>query len=372
MMVCRDIDEHMMEFLYRELEAPRAQAFQAHVEACQRCQAELGDLELTRRTLRSLPDAEPPPRVSARLLHEAAQRAVSGKRGGILGRLFGAFTPLGMHPALAAALSLVLVAGVAGVLLRDKVSPSLEAARSAHAPQAPVSRAETPSSYAPAQDEPAEGTDRELPPPARVGRQLSPGAETQLSVAEEREGKSGRSLRPTEARKYKSDDQAPVETGGAIGEADTGASRLAGKPTPPSAFARAPENDEFAPAPRAQTPPAAPVPSGAAVKELAAPSSVTRDQARQVASKKVKTEDAAPTESSLEPSDPKRIHGQARAAAQTGDCKRANELKARVAKMDAEYYRLRVYADSVLGRCAAGKKAQKSAPAQAPQPPAEK
>jgi anti-sigma factor RsiW len=74
MMQCRDIDELMVEFLYQELEGERLADFQKHVEGCAHCGAEMKSLMRTRQALRALPEAEPSPAVSARLLHEAAKR----------------------------------------------------------------------------------------------------------------------------------------------------------------------------------------------------------------------------------------------------------------------------------------------------------
>ena len=60
MLQCRDIDELMVDFLYRELDASRGDAFRTHVATCPRCGAELASLERTRQAMRALPEAEPP------------------------------------------------------------------------------------------------------------------------------------------------------------------------------------------------------------------------------------------------------------------------------------------------------------------------
>ncbi|HKA86267.1 MAG TPA: zf-HC2 domain-containing protein [Haliangiales bacterium] len=125
MMQCRDIDELMVDFLYQELGEPQAKAFEEHVHDCARCEAELASLARTRQALRAIPQLEPSPAVSARLLHEAARRApkVAEERVGILARLREFFAPLARHPAwVGAAASVLLVAGLASVLTlrRDK------------------------------------------------------------------------------------------------------------------------------------------------------------------------------------------------------------------------------------------------------------
>src|SRR6185503_6501515 len=123
MMECRDIDELMVDFIYQELDAEKTEAFRTHVSGCARCGAEIQSLQRTRQALRSLPEAEPSPAVSARLLHEAGKRAAKAEAGGFFGWLAKMIGPVMAHPAWAAAASLLLVAGVAGFLsLRGKVS----------------------------------------------------------------------------------------------------------------------------------------------------------------------------------------------------------------------------------------------------------
>ena len=114
-----------MEYLYHELDADSAAEFRSHVGGCTRCSAELAGLERTRKALRSLPDIDPPPSVTALLLHEAARRAPAqdGEKQGFWAWITGFLQPIVAHPALAAAASLVLVAGVAGYLsMRGLVS----------------------------------------------------------------------------------------------------------------------------------------------------------------------------------------------------------------------------------------------------------
>jgi hypothetical protein len=131
---CTRIDELMMEYLYRELDASAAAQFRSHVDGCTRCSTELAGLERTRQAIRSLPEADPPPSVTALLLHEAAKRSSrdeGAEKKGVWAWLMGVFQPIGAHPALAAAASLILVAGVAGYLsmkglVSDKSASSTE------------------------------------------------------------------------------------------------------------------------------------------------------------------------------------------------------------------------------------------------------
>lgn len=117
---CSKIDELMMDFLYQELDADAATQVKAHVDGCARCGAELASLSRTRETVRGLPDLEPPPKISALLLHEAAKRKPQGAAaaGGIWEAILRFFGPIQAHPAWAAAASVVLVAGIAGYLAK--------------------------------------------------------------------------------------------------------------------------------------------------------------------------------------------------------------------------------------------------------------
>jgi hypothetical protein len=125
MMQCRDIEELMVDFLYQELDEPHAKAFEEHVHGCAHCEAELSSLARTRQALRALPEAEPSPAVSARLLHEAARRAPKPEeeRRGVGAWLRDLFAPLARHPAWASAVaSVIIVAGLASVLTLQKKS----------------------------------------------------------------------------------------------------------------------------------------------------------------------------------------------------------------------------------------------------------
>lgn len=124
---CKDIDALMIDRLYGELDESQEAPFDDHVATCARCRAELDSLKATREAMRDLPDEDPPPALSAILLHEAAKRAPAPARArasaidvehrpGIFEWLAGLLRPLVQHPAAAAVATLVLVAGVAGSL----------------------------------------------------------------------------------------------------------------------------------------------------------------------------------------------------------------------------------------------------------------
>lgn len=150
------MDELMMDLLYDELDPARSTKVAEHMGACARCSAEMGALRRTRAAFRDLSDLEPPASVSAILLHEAARHSpardvVPAPSSSLLDRLRAWFRPIANHPALAAAASLVIVAGVAGVLYvrkgADMAAPRSYSAEPPAPASAPVS---DPASAAPA------------------------------------------------------------------------------------------------------------------------------------------------------------------------------------------------------------------------------
>lgn len=122
------MDELMMDWLYEELDPARSARVAEHAGGCARCSAELAALRRTREAFRDMPDLEPPPALSAILLHEAARRAPSAEAGavvvavpsdgdtGLWARIAAWLRPLALHPAATAACTVVLLAGVAGAL----------------------------------------------------------------------------------------------------------------------------------------------------------------------------------------------------------------------------------------------------------------
>lgn len=126
MLQCRDIDSLMMDWLYQELDTVTSAPFDAHVDGCARCRAELDSLARTREAMQALPMHEPPSSITAILMHEAAKRAPAPARAaaaplgdgegrrGFFGWLASLLDPIVAHPAATALATLVLVAGVAG------------------------------------------------------------------------------------------------------------------------------------------------------------------------------------------------------------------------------------------------------------------
>src|SRR5690242_2594016 len=124
----QDIDALLIGALYGELTPADEARLQAHLESHPGDRGALDDLKTARQAVRESRvfdmQAEPPQAVSAMLLQEAARRAPrrvvrdDGKESWLT-RFMRSFV---MHPAMAAAATLVLVIGVAGTLYMTKGS----------------------------------------------------------------------------------------------------------------------------------------------------------------------------------------------------------------------------------------------------------
>ena len=118
--------EDLVSLLYGELPAEEAERTGARVASDPTLSARLGEMRRVRDLFASLEDEEPPARLSAQLMAEAARaapqprRAAAAPQAGFWARFVSWLQPVVQRPALAAAASLVLVAGVAGVLYMKK------------------------------------------------------------------------------------------------------------------------------------------------------------------------------------------------------------------------------------------------------------
>lgn len=146
----RDTDEStsaadralLVDLLYGELGEPEVAHAEERLGGDEELQGEFAAFGRIREMMSALPDEEPPTAISAKLLHAAAQQAASTASGpvasvsagrreesdepsGLWAWLTGLFRPLVMYPGLAAATSLVLVAGVAGAFyVSGRVEPA--------------------------------------------------------------------------------------------------------------------------------------------------------------------------------------------------------------------------------------------------------
>ena len=125
--------DDLVALVYGELDGDEERTVRARVAADPALARKLSEMEQVRSLFGSLADEEPAPRLSAQLLAQAAQsaRPVGGRREaaaarsadaepGLWARLRSWMQPIIAHPGLAAAASIVLLAGVAGLLVARK------------------------------------------------------------------------------------------------------------------------------------------------------------------------------------------------------------------------------------------------------------
>lgn len=124
MMDCSRIDELLVDYLYQELEPAQQERFEAHLQSCARCSEEVASFDQTRGMMQELPEEDPPPRISAFLLTEASQ-AHQPPAPGFWERLRQSLRLAAMHPAMTAAVSLVLVLGISFYAYRSH-TPKME------------------------------------------------------------------------------------------------------------------------------------------------------------------------------------------------------------------------------------------------------
>src|SRR5262245_64709425 len=107
---CKHIDEKLLDFLYAELDTSEKQAFEAHVDGCARCRAELDAFGRVRHAARGLEMVEPPPAVSSKLVYQATQLVPRGKVIPLWRRVL-------LHPAYAMAAGFLVVGGLTSYTL---------------------------------------------------------------------------------------------------------------------------------------------------------------------------------------------------------------------------------------------------------------
>lgn len=119
--------DDLVALLYGELDDGAAVRARRHIEDDPALTEHMAALSRVRDLFGELDDEEPPSRLSAQLLAQAAAAAPArrhseaAERGqGLWARIVGWFEPILRHPSLAAAASLVLIAGVAGALYLRK------------------------------------------------------------------------------------------------------------------------------------------------------------------------------------------------------------------------------------------------------------
>jgi hypothetical protein len=110
-MDCKRANELLMEYLYQELEPTQMDQFESHLKGCSACTGELAGYESTRQVMRQLPEVEPSPQLNERLMQQAAA-AIRPQRPSFFDRLREGMRVMVLHPAMTAAVMLVVVVGI--------------------------------------------------------------------------------------------------------------------------------------------------------------------------------------------------------------------------------------------------------------------
>lgn len=147
----------LVDLLYGELDGNERERAERRVREDDALAGELEALSRIRSIMRELPDEEPPEALSTKLLHAAAAE-VSGNRApvardeerpSVWERLRRLFMPLMMHPGLAAAASVILIGGVAGMLyVSNNLKVASPVAREAAGQAAPSAQTTAPDTAA--------------------------------------------------------------------------------------------------------------------------------------------------------------------------------------------------------------------------------
>jgi hypothetical protein len=124
-MDCKHVNEHLMDYLYQELDADHQEQIEGHLRGCDGCTHELEAFESTRKLMLELPELAPPGALTTSLIRAAAH-AVEPAPPGILERISAGLRMMVMHPAMTAAVVLVLVLGVSFYAYRQSSPPSLK------------------------------------------------------------------------------------------------------------------------------------------------------------------------------------------------------------------------------------------------------
>ncbi len=297
--------------------------------------AELEEMQSLRALFRELPEEEPSPAVSNKLLAMAAQHAPVPKaaRRGVFAWLSDILMPLMAHPGLAAAATLVLVVGVAGTLYVKGNTKLAE----------PMATSASPSPN-PASLPAAVPV---LPPPVPVVDETAVGEAKESAKAGLRDSPVdlGRATGKPGPQKKERREQAPTKNdskpGGlldSLAEDDSGSTygsqrrRGAKKKSKDSAVPAKPRSVQAEKAPTTQ----APSPS----VDLEAQEVPEQDQDKTAERKAPEPVSRAAT-----------LHAQAIVAAARNDCKRVRQLSNKIRKLDSAYYDRTFLADDRLKAC---------------------
>jgi hypothetical protein len=123
-MDCKHVNDNLVDYLYQELDADELERMEDHLRQCEGCASELKAFESTRQLMGQLPQLEPSSAVTDRLLKEAARAIQPEETVGFWDRVRAGLRMLVVHPAMTAAVALVLVLGVSFYAYRHTSPPT--------------------------------------------------------------------------------------------------------------------------------------------------------------------------------------------------------------------------------------------------------
>jgi hypothetical protein len=282
--------EELVSLLYGELGAAEDADARARVSSDPDLAARMDGMRRVRDLFSVMEDEDPPPRLSAQLMAEAARSApraaapAASSGDGFWARLVSWLQPLTQRPALAAAASLVLVGGVAGVLYMRKGDDLTSSSRPAAPAAASADTATVAPPAAPA-PEPAPAAEEEAPAMDEGGAAAvveSDKGEKQRAPSKTARAPRARADEPV-AKKAAPPKPSGVKSGTVLGlteqeiappaDADdapqAGSGAASSPPPPPAAQPNAPGSAERAePAPESKPPAQSKAPARPDVRDL--------------------------------------------------------------------------------------------------------
>lgn len=367
-------------------------------------QSDLEAFSNLRALFRELPDEEPSPAVTTKLLHAAALHAPKaavaddGEKRGFFAWLAGLFRPIATHPGLAAAASLALIVAVTSTMYmsgnKQPAEPEMPSAstpsrtpavadESPPTPEANRKEAERVSA-----ETAGDNLDSQLGAVADKNSAATANRNTERSDLTRgaskkkfrRKGKRARTARPYEGKPIsksgaKKDatldlddafndglgDRIPSMSNIGAGQA-VPAARPEPAPAPPTMAAPADEaqnrremEEDAKVSVQAQTVSPAPTPgsisrsSGRSI-ESKAPAKPRKKSSKKKKKNKSKSADSSGTRNRL-----RSLHDEARTAAANDDCSTVREMGELIASIDPDYYRNTFRRDKKLARCVSDK-----------------
>jgi hypothetical protein len=340
----RDADHSLVELLYGELEGPARERAEARVAGDPALSTELEGLRALRGTFRTWgeeSDAEPPGDLSALMAAARANAppaavAAEAPAPGLWERLSRWMAPLMAHPGLAAAATLVLVAGVAGTLY---VTGGPTMVETTSAPAVAIEEAPAPvAAPAPTAPAPADLATEGAAAPAAAADSSAPARGAVVVGAAPEPVAGDRAQRERKAAPKAKASKADMDS---VGDAELVRDQAPAKKAESASERTGTSAPTRAPSPSAQAPAAAPAPAAPPPPPPAAEPSPTAG--------------ADTAEPSAPGSELARLGREAREAAARGDCARVRGLSARVQAIDAAYHQRTFRGDKAIAACLATK-----------------